>query len=193
MSITPKSVLRLLAAAAVMTLGIGQAQAQSYNFSQSFGSFGSVSGQFTGSDTVTVDGILDQDEVTFLSLTFSGGSSGSLSFDPSEISITHFNWVTNDTGMISNPTSGFDLTGTPNSGTGLGMNWVAGEGAGMGLDEGYLYLFDAATYDPNASLNAIAGTNVNLDSVTPVPEPESYLMMVLGLAGLAAAKRRQRA
>jgi hypothetical protein len=187
--------LRTLAAAAVLALGMGQAQAQTYNFSQSFGAFGSVSGQFTGTDGSTdgnIDGLLDETEVSFLSLNFSGGL-GNLSYGNSEIYISTFNWVTGDLGTITNPTSGFDLTGFPDSGTGLAMNWVAGEGAGLGLDEGQLYLYDAATNDPAASLNAIGGTAVNIAPVTPVPEPESYLMMALGLAGLVAGKRRQRA
>ena len=186
-------VLRTLAAAAVMALGAaGQAHAETYNISQSFGAFGSVSVQFSGTDTVTPDGLLDETEVTFQSLSFSGGL-GSLSYDPSEINVSTFQWVISDIGMISNPSSGFDLTGFPNAGTGLAMNWTAGEGAGLNLDEGHLYLYQADTNAPEASLNAVAGTVVNLGPIAPVPEPESYLMMALGLAGLVAAKRRQRA
>lgn len=182
--------LRTLAAAAVLTLGMGQAQAQTYNFSQSFGAFGNVSGQFTGTDDG--DGLLDETEVSFLSLSLSGGL-GSLSYAPSEIYISSFQWVVGDTGMISNPSSGFDLTGFPDAGTGLAMNWTAGEGAGLNLDEGHLFVYQADTYTPEASLNAVAGTVIDMAPVTPVPEPESYLMMALGLAGLVAAKRRQRA
>lgn len=185
-----QAALRLLTAAAVMALGAGQAQAATYNYSQSFGTFGSVSGQFTGTDANS-DGLLDDSEVSFLSLNFSGGL-GSLSYGPSEIYISAFQWVTNDLGMISNPDSGFDLTGFPDSGTGIALNWTASEFAGLALNEGHLYLYDAATSNPEASLNAISGTTVNL-AVSPVPEPESYLMMAVGLVGLVAAKRRQRA
>lgn len=190
MNINLQSALRTLAAAAVMVLGATQAQAETYEYSQSFGAFGSVSGQFSGTDANS-DGLLDDSEVSFQSLNFSGGL-GSLSYTGAEINISTFQWVVGDVGTISNPSSGFNLVGFPDSATGLALDWTAGEGAGLNLDEGHLFLYQADTNAPEASLNAIAGTTVNIAAVTPVPEPESYLMMALGLVGLVAAKRRQR-
>jgi hypothetical protein len=189
MNLISQSFTRSLVAVAALTLAAAQVQAETYNFSQSFGAFGSVSGQFSGADANN-DGLLDDTEVSFQSLNFSGGF-GNLSYTGTEVNVVAFQWVTNDLGGLSNPDSGFDLYGYPDSGIGLAANWVAGEFVGIPLGEGQLYLYDAATLDPAASINAVGTANVSVAVTPPVPEPESYLMMAIGLAGIAAAKRRK--
>jgi hypothetical protein len=137
--------------------------------------------------------MLDIGEVTVLSMNYSGGL-GNLSFNQSEIVVTSFDWDITDLGTLTNPSSGFDFFATPASGTGIGMEWVTGVNLGFVNDgsgpAGSMYLFDAATFVPSAQLDATAVATVSVP-VAPVPEPESYLMMALGLAGIAAAKRRK--
>jgi hypothetical protein len=186
-----RAVLRTLAAAAAaVVLGTTQAQAQTtYNYSQTFGALGNITGQFSGTDGNT-DGLLDASEVTIQSMTFSGGL-GSLSYGASDVFILGFQWVISDTGGITNPSSGFDLYG--DNGSGIAMNWVAGDYVGLDstISSGILYLSDAATGVPTGTFEATGLAMVALAPVAPVPEPESYLMMAIGLAGIFAAKRRK--
>jgi hypothetical protein len=187
-----RAVLRTLAAAAAaVVLGTTQAQAQTtYNYSQTFGALGSVTGQFSGTDGDS-DGLLDASEVTIQSMTFSGGL-GSLTYGASDVFILGFQWVISDTGGITNPSSGFDLYG--DNGSGIAMNWVAGDYVGLDstILPGILYLSDAATGVPTGTFDATGLAMVaEAPVVTPVPEPESFLMMAIGLAGIFAAKRRK--
>jgi ABC-type amino acid transport substrate-binding protein len=186
-----RAVLRTLAAAAAaVVLGTTQAQAQTtYNYSQQFGALGSVTGQFTGTDGDS-NGLLDASEVSIQSMTFSGGL-GSLSYGAADVYILGFQWVVSDTGGITNPSSGFDLYG--DNGSGIAMNWVAGDYVGLDstISSGILYLSDAATGVPTGTFEATGLAMVALAPVAPVPEPESYLMMAIGLAGIFAAKRRK--
>ena len=188
-----RAVLRTLAAAAAaMVLGTTQAQAQTtYDYSQQFGALGSITGQFTGTDDNT-DGLLDASEVSIQSMTFSGGL-GSITYGAGDMSILGFQWVVSDTGGITNPSSGFDLYG--DNGSGIAMNWVAGEYVGLdpAVSMGILYLSDAVTGTPTGTFEATGlAMLAEAAPVTPVPEPESYLMMALGLAGIFVAKRNKR-
>jgi hypothetical protein len=186
-----RAVLRTLAAAAAaVVLGTTQAQAQTtYNYSQTFGALGSITGQFTGTDSDS-DGILDASEVSIQSMTFSGGL-GTLSYGASDVFVLGFQWVVTDTGGITNPSSGFDLYG--DNGSGIAMNWVAGDYVGLDstISSGILYLSDATTGVPTGTFDATGLAMVAQAPVTPVPEPESFLMMAVGLAGIFAAKRRK--
>lgn len=186
-----RAVLRTLAAAAAaVVLGTTQAQAQTtYNYSQTFGALGNITGQFSGTDGNT-DGLLDASEVTIQSMTFSGGL-GSLSYGASDVFILGFQWVISDTGGITNPSSGFDLYG--DNGSGIAMNWVAGDYVGLDstILPGILYLSDASTGVPTGTFDATGLAMVAEAPIAPVPEPESFLMMAIGLAGIFAAKRRK--
>lgn len=186
-----RAVLRTLAAAAAaVVLGTTQAQAQTtYNYSQTFGALGSVTGEFTGMDDG--DGVLDMTEVSIQSMTFSGGL-GSITYGAGDVSIVGFQWVITDTGGISNPASGFDLYG--DNGSGIAMNWVAGDYVGLdpAVSLGIVYLSDAITGTPTGTFEATGLTMVSEGPIAPVPEPESYLMMALGLAGIFVAKRNKR-
>ena len=168
----------------------GAAQAQTtYNFSQEFGALGSVMGQFSGTD-IDGNGELNASEVTVQSMIFSGGL-GSLTY--SSVDVMSFQWVISDTGGITNPSSGFDMFGRDN-GAGIAMNWVAGDYAGLDstVSSGFLYLSDAATSVPTGTFEATGLTMVSEGPIAPVPEPESYLMMAIGLAGIFVAKRNKR-
>ena len=190
-----RAVLRTLAAAAAaVVLGTTQAQAQTtYNYSQQFGALGSVTGQFIGTDGLIdglIDGQLDASEVSVQSMTFSGGL-GSITYGAGDVSVIGFQWVLGDTGGITNPASGFDLYG--DNGSGIAMNWVAGDYVGLdpAISLGIVYLSDAITGTPTGTFEATGLAMLAEAPVTPVPEPESYLMMALGLAGIFAAKRRK--
>lgn len=189
-----RAVLRTLAAAAAaVVLGTTQAQAQTtYNYSQTFGGLGSVTGQFNGTDG-DGDGLLDASEVSILSMSFAGsGGLGTLSYGASDVFVLGFQWVISDVGGITNPSSGFDLYG--DNGSGIAMNWVAGDFVGLdpAVSLGALYLSDATTGVPTGTFEATGlAMLAEAPPVTPVPEPESYLMMALGLAGIFAAKRRK--
>jgi PEP-CTERM motif len=187
-----RAVLRTLAAAAAaVVLGTTQAQAQTtYNYSQTFGALGNITGQFSGTDGNT-DGLLDASEVTIQSMSFSGGL-GSIAYGAGDISIIGFQWVLGDTGGITNPSSGFDLYG--DNGSGIAMNWVAGDYVGLdpAVSLGIVYLSDAITGTPTGTFEATGLAMLAEAPVTPVPEPESYLMMALGLAGIFVAKRNKR-
>lgn len=186
-----RAVLRTLAAAAAaVVLGTTQAQAQTtYNYSQEFGALGSVMGQFIGTDN-NIDGVLERGEVSIQSMSFVDGSGlVDLSFGAGEIAVTGFQWVIADVGGITNPGSGFDLYG--DNGSGRFMSWTAGEFVGVdpAFSLGYLSLSDAITTTTvEATDLAMLGA---APPVPPVPEPETYLMMALGLAGLFAVKRNK--
>ncbi len=188
-----QAALRLLTAAAVLALGAGQAQAQTYTFSQSFGA-DSVSGQFTGADG-DGDGMIDfnDGEVSVLSMNYTG-SLGNLSFVSTTpfFFVNSFVWDASEIGALTNPMTSIDILATPESGVGKSLWWLAGISQGYeanGIDTaGSLQIFDSID---STQLDSAALPNVAMAPVTPVPEPESYLMMALGLVGLAAAKRRK--
>jgi hypothetical protein len=175
-----------------MVLGATHAQAATYNYSQSFGAFGSVSGQFTGADG-NGDGIIDANdgEVSVMNMNYTGGL-GNLSFASASpfFFVNSFVWDISEIGPLSNPMTSFDIQAMPESGAGMGMWWLAGMAQGYatnGVDAaGTLQLFDSVT---SSQFDSAALPSIAVAPVTPVPEPESYLMMALGLAGLAAAKR----
>lgn len=193
MTLISKAALRGLAAAAALALGSFGAQAGTWTFSQSFGANGSVSGQFTGVDG-NGDGLInfDDGEVSVLTMNYAG-SLGNLSFSSGTpyFIVTAFTWDTSEFNGLSNPMTGFDILGTPESGSGKSLWWQAGAAMGFvsdGIDAaGSLTIFDNTT-----SNQVDTPSLVNIAPVNAVPEPESYLMMALGLAGIAAAKRRKK-
>ncbi len=195
MTLISKAALRGLAAAAALALGSFGAQAGTWTFSQSFGANGTISGQFTGEDTINPDGFINYDdgEVSALTLNYTG-SLGNLSFSSStpHFIVSAFAWDMSESTGLSNPMTGFDILATPASGVGNSLWWQAGIGLGFDSDginaAGSLNIFDTA---PGAQVTTTS--LVDIAPVNAVPEPESYLMMALGLAGIAAAKRRKAA
>ena len=194
MTLISKAVLRSIAAAAALALGSFGAHAGTWNYSQSFGTNGTISGQFTGVDGNS-DGFINYDDGEVSSLTMNyTGSLGNLSFSSStpHFIVSAFAWDTSESIGLSNPMSGFDILATPASGVGNSLWWQAGIGLGFDSDginaAGSLNIFDTA---PGAQVTTTS--LVDIAPVNAVPEPESYLMMALGLAGIAAAKRRKAA
>lgn len=195
MTLISKAALRGLAAAAALALGSFGAQAGTWDYTQSFGANGTVSGQFTGVDTNT-DGVIEYNdgEVSVMTINYTGPQ-GNLSFASTDpfFFVSSFTWATSELGGLSNPMTSFDILASPASGVGKGVWWLAGTMQGFetnGIDAaGTLQIFDEnglITQFDSPTLPTIS-----VPPVTPVPEPESYLMMAIGLAGIAAAKRRK--
>ena len=194
MTLISNAVLRSIAAAAALALASFGANADTWTFSQSFGANGSVSGQFTGADG-NGDGFINYDdgEVSVLTMNYTGGL-GNLSFSSGTpyFIVSAFMWDTSELTGLSNPMTGFDLLASPESGSGKSLWWQAGIGMGFASDgvdaAGSLNIFDSST-----STQVSTTSLVDIAPVNAVPEPESYLMMALGLVGIAAAKRRKSA
>lgn len=193
MTLTSKAALRGLAAAAALALGSIGAQAGTWDYTQSFGAE-TISARFSGTDS-NGDLAIDASEATFESLTYSG-TLGNLAFGTADILVADFSWATGELGAqgpSTNPSNVLTLWGTPASGSGLGVYWSTGVNVGYVNDgsgtAGELFVFDVN--DSNISTQ-FGTTNVASVAVTAVPEPESYLMMAIGLAGIAAAKRRKK-
>ena len=60
----------------------------------------------------------------------------------------------------------------------------------MGLDTGPYQGFDFLTTRGSLNLSGIAGANLQI--TTPVPEPETYALMAVGLAGVVVSMRRNK-
>lgn len=194
MTLISKAALRGLAAAAALALGSFGAQAGTWDYTQSFGAE-TISARFSGTDS-NGDLAIDASEATFESLTYSG-SLGSLAFGTADILVADFSWATGEIGAqgpSTNPSNVLTLWGTPASGAGLGVYWSTGVNAGYVNDgtgtAGELFVFDVN--NSNISTQFGTSTVASVAAVTAVPEPESYLMMAIGLAGIAAAKRRKK-
>ena len=202
-----KACLSALATAAMLLCTAqAQAQAQIYNFSQSFdiNSFnGTVTGSFLAVDA-NLNTIFEASEMTFLTLAYIGASpigALNLSFAPPNIAVVGpTQWSASD--QFLGNAHGFYLAGT--SATGTQMVWVAGPlnvfdfgnfgGSGGDLQND---MFRFGQIDLFTSANAggvIAGTGLSNDwaNITPIPEPATYLMMLGGIAALAL-RARQRA
>lgn len=195
MTLISNAVLRSIAAAAALALGSFGAHAGTWTFSQSFGANGTISGQFTGQDDQVTDGLISfaDGEVSVLTLNYTGPE-GDLSFVSTNplFNVGAFTWSTDELGALSNPMTAFDILALPESGIGNGLSWVAGMGTGFandGIDTAgtmvIIYPDNSTTQFASAALPQVA-------PVAAVPEPESYLMMALGLAGIAATQRRKK-
>lgn len=214
MTSTRKNFLSAIAAAA-MLLGAAQAQALVYDFSQSFGAASvvtgnlvadtiTVSGQFSGTDGVggPLDGTLTAGEITFLTMNVVGtldGLARNLSYVLTPLDVIAAQWVIGDSPMANAAAgtgSGFSIYAdrTPNdtvfwrTGPFAGYNGVLGGGI-----KGELNVFSGLLQAPNGYSNTAAQNGGTL--VTVVPEPQTYLMMLAGLAvfGFAARRRAARA
>ena len=189
---------KMIAVAACLGLAsiCAPAQATTYTFSQTgFADGGAVSGYFTGRD-LNADGVIStlrgHSEISDFGLRYTGGSQlPDLSMDFNDLLFSQ--------------------------GFGLGLEYVIGSatiGAGVGLDDGLMYMFDMGTTPlPAAAVLVLPGTpagrvisvTANYTSVTldfmnvqqvpangqQVPEPAS-LGLVMGGVALLAARRRTR-
>jgi hypothetical protein len=158
------------------------AQADTYLFSQTgFNGGGILTGSFSGAD-LDLNGILDASygEVSSFSLSFSGGT-----FAPA---------FTLGYGDLAG------LTYQISSGNFLGDNGVNGSGEGIAAWDALHSYFSGigplavmGGQIGDASFNPLT-TTTSLISVTAVPEPQSFAMLLagLGLMGFMARRRRAR-
>lgn len=176
--------IKSLLVATALSLGSLSAQAASYTFSQTgFSGGGSISGSFTGDD-LNNDGVLGSSisEISAFSLNFSGDSQ-----------IVNFSLGRNDlSGLV------FYL----NSGNFIGEDGAAGVGEGIGAYNTNFSYFSGIGQELNSTggnggqagdgLFAALTTTSSLISVTAVPEPASFAMLLagLGLMGAVAVRRK---
>lgn len=167
-----------------------QAAPLSYDFNQSFGSDGTLSGTFVGDDG-NANGFLDGNEVSSFVASFAGAVY-SVSYSHGEVSLQDFKWKIGDFGFVD-PDTGISISTAFATGSGLGMAWTAGPLTGLSGDEGgetgNLYFYDN---DANVSPTLASNSRVAVaPGVAVVPEPETSAMMLLGLGGIAALRRKR--
>lgn len=193
-----------LASVAVLTATATAAQAaspQTFNFSQDYGSF-VLTGSFTGTDT-NGDGILSFTNGFTSSLFASGGlaedeitsftaSGGGLSVDSTQ----PLNSFVYKIGDATFSTHNF-LSNTMYSGYYEGIYFYQSGSTTTVLQIGSFAI--ANTYPSSQGsvyLSGLLDTTTNnlayVTEVAPVPEPETYAMLIAGLGVLGALGRRQK-
>lgn len=169
----------VLFAAVLAATGLS-AQAATYSFSQSgFAGGGTISGSFTGIDLDT-NGFLDfsNSEISQFNLSFSGGTQAP-AFTMALSDLAGLVYQLNGGNFIGD-------NGAQNTGEGIAalsaqMAYLTGIGP-VGAPGGQIW--DGAG-GPLTSTSALL-------SVTAVPEPESYAMLLAGLALMGAVAGRRR-
>jgi len=209
MTITRKAFLSAVASAALLMCA-AQAQANPFIFSQSFnggGITGTVTGTFSAVDT-NANTQFEASEISFLTLSYAGTvptlGAISLSFTPPNIvtNPTVTNWYATDTNLGASG-NGFFVSGTAAAST--QMVWVAGPANGFsfgnlggpnGDPQNSTFNFGQVSFFTGNTLGETLLGNANSQtyaSVTVVPEPATYLMMLGGIAALAVGARRRAA
>ncbi len=175
-------ILACAAAVGLMAACSSSASAETFNFSQGgYSGGGSVSGSFNATD-LDHDGHINSflGEVTGFSLTFSG--------DAIVGNFTHT--FSNLSGLVYELGSGFIGDGYAGGAEGMASNWNGTSGfdfaSGLGPTGGW----------GGRAINVATGgtsTSAQLISVTSVPEPETYAMLLAGLGVMGAVARRRKA
>jgi hypothetical protein len=213
MTTNPKAYLSAIASAALLMCA-SQAHANPFIFTQSFnqgGITGVVSGTFSAVDA-NLDTQFDASEITFLTLGYVGTvptlGAVNLSYTPPNIvpdTLLRNNWFANGPGAtdtnLGSAGNGFNVTGDATTTT--VMRWLAGplngfafgntNGSG-GDPQNSTFDFGAVSFfTGSAAGDAFLGnaTSQTYVSVTAVPEPATYLMMLGGVAALLAGVRRR--
>jgi hypothetical protein len=185
MTIRPNRLAASLAIASVLAFSAVGAQAASYTFSQGgFTGGGSLTGSFSGVDS-DANGLLDASpspgvsEITAFSLSFSGDS------------------------QVANFTLGYsDLAGLVWD---LGQGAFIGNNGAVGTGEGIAAFSTDVMYLTGIGPNGVAGgavsdfntggftstTQMVSVSAVPVPEPETWAMLLVGLGLVAIVSRRR--
>lgn len=165
--------------AAVVAVSSLSVQAASYSFSQGgFDGGGSVSGSFSGAD-LDLNGFLDfnSSEISSFSLSFSGGTLAP-AFTMGLGDLAGLVYQLNGGNLIGD-------NGAVNSGEGI-VAWNAQHSYFSGI--GPLGVIGGQIGD--ASFNPLTSTPLAI-SVTAVPEPESFAMMLAGLGVIGVVARRR--
>jgi hypothetical protein len=190
-----KNLATLVVAGAVMALsGIAQAAPVTYSFSQTFAT-GVISGSFTGDDElVNPDGVIVAPEITAFSINFTGtygGNSYNQTYSLPGLDISGVSWSIGDADGSSFD-SGISVTGFNGTPGEIGFFYVAGNAQGFGPTDAVMgqLSFRDQMGTLGSPLNA-TGAMSAVDTA-PVPEPETYAMMLAGLGALAAVGRRQK-
>jgi hypothetical protein len=177
--------LKSLFMALALAVGSLSTQAATYSFSQTgFTGGGLLSGSFSGAD-INLDGILDfsANEISAFSLSFTGGTSVSaFTLGYGDLfglvfKINAGNFIGDDT-----TTAGSEGIGAFND----QYTYVSGVGPmtelGLGGGQGAL-IMDASSSPLTSSTSVI--------EISPVPEPESYAMLLAGLGMMGFVARRR--
>lgn len=174
--------LACAAAVGLMAVWSSSVSAEVFSFSQSgYSGGGSISGTFIATD-LNHDGQISSftGEVTGFSLTFFG--------DAIVGNFTHT--FSNLSGLVYDIGSGFIGDGNTGAVEGMASNWHGTSGfdfaSGLGPTSGW----------GGRAINIATGgtsTSAQLISVTSVPEPETYAMLLAGLGVMGAVARRRKA
>lgn len=190
-----KNLATLVVAGAVMALsGIAQAAPVTYSFSQTFAT-GVVSGSFTGDDElVNPDGILVGSEITAFSINFTGMYAGdpyNQTYSAPVVDTSGVTWTIGDTNASAFD-SGISVTGFNGAPGEIGFTYVSGSAQGFGPTD--FVMGQLSFRDQFGTIGSPLNATGEMAAVeaAPVPEPETYAMMLAGLGALAAVGRRQK-
>jgi hypothetical protein len=212
MDISCKSLVRALAAAS-LAVGAASASAQiSASITQRFSLFPSLGGvnydftlSFTGATDNNADGIVSfgLGEIPLANITLTAvevASSASTTWSAPALVVTDLEWQisltspSNIDGLV-NSNSGFFVSTQQNAINtgGFGIDWQAGGAIGFTPPTtGAATVFLGAILHPFQNTpNGVATTSNGTQVVSAIPEPETYAMMLLGLAAVAGVARKR--
>ena len=162
-------------AAACLVAGAGSATAANYSFSQDgFAGGGLLTGTFSGVDTG--DGVLVLSELSAFALSFAGDTNVP-DFTLGLADLLAFSYDLGDARLGDGDFEGL-LASSPQYTLISGMAAMGATGTVLG--------------DGNLESNSKEAILVQRSTVPAVPEPSTYALIVLGLAGVVAATRRRR-
>lgn len=126
-------------------------------------------------------------EIEYSALTFSVSTSGSYAFSSEAIGgwdnfIILYSGSFNPASALTNAVALND----DDPANGIGFSALS-----FSLTAGSNYVLVTTGYEDGFDFGAFSNTITGPGSITPVPEPSSYALFALGLAGFAALKRRK--